>query len=95
MTYDEFIDAVEERAHVPRDQAEKVTTATLGLEEFERRVAERAGVPISEAEQDVRAVLTTIREAITGGEFDDLINQLPDEFWKVIEPTSWRGEGRN
>lgn len=128
MTYDEFINAVEQRAHVPRDQAEKVTTATLetlseritsgeaddlasqlpkplkepitprdgaepfGLDEFNRRVAERAGVPPSEAERDVRAVLTTLRESITGGEFEDLINQLPDEFWKVIEPTSWRGE---
>jgi uncharacterized protein (DUF2267 family) len=128
MTYDEFIKAVEERAHTPRDEAERVTRATLetlservtggeaqdlasqlpkplqdplqphngaesfGLDEFERRVSDRAGVPVSKADDDVRAVLTTVREAVSGGEFDDLMEQLPDEFWNVIEPTSWRGE---
>src|SRR3954469_8784307 len=130
MKYDEFIAAVEQRAHIPRERAEAVTRATLetlseritrgeakdlasqlpkqlqdpvladpspeaeafGLEEFERRVAVRAGLPRDEVEDGIRAVLTTVREAVTGGEFEDIVQQLPDEFWRVIEPTSWRGE---
>jgi uncharacterized protein (DUF2267 family) len=128
MTYDEFIQAVEERAGVPRERAEAITRATLealgerltggeardlasqlpkplqeplrprngaepfGLEELIRRVSDRTGVRQPEAADAVRAVLTTVREGVTGGEFDDVMQQLPDEFWQVIEPTSWRGD---
>jgi len=62
------------------------------LEEFKQRVAERAGLRASEVTDDIRAILTTVREAVSGGEFGDMIDQLPDEFWQLIEPTSWRGD---
>jgi uncharacterized protein (DUF2267 family) len=132
MQYEEFIAAVQQRAGgIPREQAEKVTSATLqtlaeritageavdlaaqlpkalkddlrkqrpeaeafGLQEFVDRVAQRVGEPPSEAREHVRAVLTTVREAVSGGEFDDIMQQLPDEFWQVVEPTSWRGGPR-
>jgi uncharacterized protein (DUF2267 family) len=129
VKYDEFVEAVQQRGHIDRDRAEKVTEATLvtlaerlspdevkdarselpkrmkewlrgphpprpdpfGLDEFKRRVAERAGVPESEVANDITAVLTTLREAISGGEFRDVMEQLPEEFWQVVKPTSWRG----
>jgi uncharacterized protein (DUF2267 family) len=58
----------------------------FGLEEFKRRVSER--VDVDDSADAIRAVMTTLREALTGGEFDDLMDQLPVEFWEVVEPTS-------
>jgi uncharacterized protein (DUF2267 family) len=54
--------------------------------EFVRRVSERAGVDAVLALEGVRAVFTTLREAVTGGEFDDVMSQLPKEFLEVVEP---------
>jgi uncharacterized protein (DUF2267 family) len=63
----------------------------FGLKEFVDRVAQRLGETPVPPKQLVRAVLTTVREGVTGGEFEDVMQQLPDEFWEVVEPTSWRG----
>jgi len=63
----------------------------FGLQEFVRRTAERAGVDAGQAKEGVRAVLTTVREAVSGSGFRDVMAQLPKEFREVIESTSWRG----
>jgi uncharacterized protein (DUF2267 family) len=63
----------------------------FGLKEFVDRVAQRLGEYSVPPKQLVRAVMTTVREAVTGGEFEDVMAQLPNEFWEVVEPTSWRG----
>jgi uncharacterized protein (DUF2267 family) len=63
----------------------------FGLDEFVRRAAERAGVDAAQAKEGVRAVLTTVREAVSGGEFRDVMSQFPKEFREVIESTSWQG----
>jgi uncharacterized protein (DUF2267 family) len=55
------------------------------LEEFIRRVAARTGVSEEEAWRASRAVMTTLREAITEGEFDDVYAQLPKEFNKLLD----------
>ena len=34
----------------------------------------------------VRAVFTTLREAISGGEFDDIVVQLPRDYRDMVEP---------
>jgi len=60
----------------------------LGLDEFVRRVSERSGVDQTLAMAGVRAVLTTIREAVTGDEVTDMLSQLPKEFLQVIEPVT-------
>ena len=52
----------------------------FSLEEFYRRVSEREGVDIDTARNDVSAVMTVLRLAVTGGELDNLIAQLPSEF---------------
>jgi uncharacterized protein (DUF2267 family) len=54
------------------------------LTEFIRRVAERAQIPPDEAREATRAVLRTLREAVTAGEFDDVMSQLPKEFGDFV-----------
>jgi len=60
----------------------------FGLEEFIRRVASRAGVPEEDATRGARAVMTTLREAISGGEFEDMMAQLPGEFSQLVDRTA-------
>ncbi|MER7445199.1 DUF2267 domain-containing protein [Micromonospora avicenniae] len=58
----------------------------FGAAEFIARVALRADVDETAARGAVRAVLTTLREAITGGEFDDVMTQLPRDYREMVEP---------
>lgn len=52
----------------------------FSLEEFYRRVAEREGVDIETARIDASAVMRVLREAVTPGELDDVMAQLPKDF---------------
>ena len=54
------------------------------LEEFIRRVSERAAVDLDTATRGAWAVLSTIRRAVTTGEFEDMLAQLPKEFGEFI-----------
>ncbi|WBB68956.1 DUF2267 domain-containing protein [Micromonospora sp. WMMD812] len=58
----------------------------FGAAEFVARVSQRAGVDEPVARDAVRAVFTTLREAITGGEFDDVVTQLPRDYREMVEP---------
>lgn len=58
----------------------------FGAAEFVARVAQRAGVDESAARGAVQAVFTTLREAIVGGEFDEVVTQLPRDFRDMVEP---------
>ncbi|MCO1594298.1 DUF2267 domain-containing protein [Micromonospora sp. RHAY321] len=62
------------------EQAERI-----GAAEFVARVALRARVDEPAAREAVRAVFTTLREAITGGEFDDVATQLPRDYRALVE----------
>ncbi|MCK2215779.1 DUF2267 domain-containing protein [Actinomadura sp. ATCC 31491] len=53
---------------------------TFGVEEFLRRVAERVGGRPRTAEWDASAVLTTLAEAVSGGELNHLISELPSGY---------------
>jgi uncharacterized protein (DUF2267 family) len=55
----------------------------MSLQEFERRVAEREGVVPAEAHEHARAVLATLREAVSPKEWLDVNAQLPQEFAAV------------
>ncbi|PWR13033.1 DUF2267 domain-containing protein [Micromonospora acroterricola] len=57
----------------------------FGAAEFVARVALRAGVEEPAARDAVQAVFTTLREAITGGEFDDVVTQLPRDYRGLVE----------
>ncbi|MEU2612186.1 DUF2267 domain-containing protein [Micromonospora sp. NPDC007271] len=60
--------------------------ATGGPVAFLGRVAERADVDPAVAEVGTRAVLATLREAVTVGEFQDLVAQLPKGFDAMVDP---------
>jgi uncharacterized protein (DUF2267 family) len=57
----------------------------FSLDEFIRRTAQRAGTDRDTAGIGVAAVMTTLRESISSGEFDDVMSQLPQEFRGVAE----------
>lgn len=52
----------------------------FSFDEFVNRVAERSGRDREAAEAAVDAVMVTLRDAVTPGEFDDVLSQLPTEF---------------
>ncbi|MYV43467.1 DUF2267 domain-containing protein [Streptomyces sp. SID1328] len=62
----------------PEDVAQK-----FGVAEFVRRVSERAGVGEAVARSSVAAVFRTLREAVPGTEFEDVMSQLPNEFQNI------------
>ncbi|MEW2247869.1 DUF2267 domain-containing protein [Streptomyces sp. NPDC006975] len=53
---------------------------SFGVEEFCRRVAERTGARPRTAEWDASAVLSTLAEAVSGGELNQIISQLPSGY---------------
>jgi uncharacterized protein (DUF2267 family) len=55
----------------------------MSLQEFERRVAEREGVVPAVAHEHARAVLATLREAVSRKEWLDVNAQLPEEYAAV------------
>ncbi|OBA64484.1 hypothetical protein A5647_02070 [Mycobacterium sp. 1100029.7] len=55
----------------------------FSFEEFVNRVSERSGRDTEAAEAAVGAVMATIRDAVTPGEFDDVLSQLPSEFQQL------------
>ncbi|WP_130330978.1 DUF2267 domain-containing protein [Micromonospora kangleipakensis] len=63
----------------PREHAEP-----FGVEDFAQRVGARAGVDVVLAKAAIPAVLTTLREAVPGDEFEGMAAQLPSEFRGVV-----------
>jgi uncharacterized protein (DUF2267 family) len=55
------------------------------LEVFTQRVADRAFVDFDAAKAGVRAVFQTLREAVTGDEFEDVLAQLPREYTALLD----------
>jgi uncharacterized protein (DUF2267 family) len=53
---------------------------TFGVEEFLRQVAERIGARPGTAEWDASAVLSTLAEAVSGGQLNQLLSQLPSGY---------------
>ncbi|MDQ1624062.1 MAG: hypothetical protein QOH19_2480 [Actinomycetota bacterium] len=60
------------------------TAETFTVDEFVRRVAERAGAGDDTALKGARAVMATVRDAVTSGEWDDIIAQLPKHYSELI-----------
>lgn len=78
-------------SQLPGEVKPQVTEAVDGeaevfsAEEFIRRVAEReGGIPRDQAWAHAEAVLITLREAISGGEFEDILLQLPDDYLELF-----------
>jgi len=53
---------------------------SFGVTEFLRRVAERTGALPGTGEREAGAVLPTLAEAVSGGEFNQLLTQLPSGY---------------
>lgn len=66
----------------------------FGAAEFIARVGQRAGIDGSAARNAVRAVFTTLREAVTGGEFEDVVVQMPRDYRDMVEPALAPGATR-
>ncbi|MEV5883836.1 DUF2267 domain-containing protein [Streptomyces sp. NPDC052020] len=67
----------------PLDDAlrlERGRPETFGHEEFLRRVARQTGARQATAEWDASAVLSTVADAVSGGEVDHLLAQLPSDY---------------
>lgn len=54
------------------------------LEEFFRRVAEREGIDEEQAREHARAVLEVTSEAVSSGEIQDVLAQLPREYHSLF-----------
>jgi uncharacterized protein (DUF2267 family) len=54
--------------------------SSFGVDEFCRRVAQRVGGHLRTAEWDASAVLSTVAEAVPGGELNQLLSQLPSGY---------------
>ncbi|MER7405994.1 DUF2267 domain-containing protein [Streptomyces sp. NPDC000070] len=53
---------------------------SFGIDEFYRRVAERIGARPRTAEWDAGAVLTALADAVSGGELNQILSQLPSGY---------------
>lgn len=62
------------------DRATPQRAQSFGIEEFYRRVAERSHARPRTAQWDASAVLTTVADAVTGGELNQIISQLPSGY---------------
>jgi uncharacterized protein (DUF2267 family) len=78
------------RAQLPKQlQAELIPPQEeaqgFGVEEFARRVAARSGIDEADAGAGVVAALSVIRDAVSPGEFDDVLSQLGRDFAELVE----------
>jgi uncharacterized protein (DUF2267 family) len=71
---------LDEALRPEQEQAE-----AFDLEVFVQRVADRALVDFEAAEAGGRAVFQTLREAVTGDEFEDVLAQLPREYTALLD----------
>jgi uncharacterized protein (DUF2267 family) len=67
----------------PREEAE-----AFDADEFAQRVSQRTGLNAADAGAGVLAVLATIREAVSPGEFEDVLAQLGREFAELVDATN-------
>jgi uncharacterized protein (DUF2267 family) len=77
-----LLEAASSRAAEPEGRA---TSATLSADAFWTRVAERAGLERERAVAATDAVLEALADRISGGEVDDLEQQLPRELHPPLE----------
>jgi uncharacterized protein (DUF2267 family) len=57
----------------------------FSLDEFYRRVSEREGEDLPKAAFHARAVIRVLNEAVSKGEINDILAQLPPEFDRFFQ----------
>ena len=77
-------------AELPKELREQVRKSraaeSFNLDEFHRRVGDRSGMDAATVRNASPAVLATLREAVSTGEFKDMASQLSRDFRQLIEP---------
>ncbi|MGW4569004.1 DUF2267 domain-containing protein [Streptomyces sp. NPDC004561] len=76
-------------AHLPAplDEAlhlDRGCVESFGREEFLRRVAQQTGARPRTAEWDASAVLSTLADAVSGGQVSDLLSHLPTSYAELF-----------
>jgi uncharacterized protein (DUF2267 family) len=61
------------------------------VNEFIRRVSTRAGTDLDTAGRGARSVFQTLNAAVTTGEFEDVLSQLPKQFRELIPAVARQG----
>ncbi len=59
-----------------------------GLQDFYELVSQREGVDVAKAAYHVRAVASVLREAVSPGEWEDVLAQLPTDYDRILESGS-------
>jgi uncharacterized protein (DUF2267 family) len=83
-------------AQLPREAATALITpqgraAAFGVQEFLGRVASGTGATTRTAEWDASAVLSTVAEAVSGGELNDVLSELPSGYAPLFAKASISG----
>ena len=59
--------------------------SAFGVQEFYKRVSKEEGVALPLAIHHARSVIAVVQEAVSGGEIQDVREQLPDEYDDLFE----------
>jgi uncharacterized protein (DUF2267 family) len=83
-------------AQLPHPAAEMLTwvdgpVSNMGVREFLDRVAAQTDATEVTAQWDASAVLTTVAEAVSGGELNDVLTQLPSGYAALFGKTTLSG----
>jgi uncharacterized protein (DUF2267 family) len=71
-------------AELKRQVTPVATSVPMDPDEFVERVAADLGLPEDAARERVRAVFATLREAVTPGEWDDVMSQLDRKYAELV-----------
>jgi uncharacterized protein (DUF2267 family) len=58
--------------------------APMSLDEFLETVAQREGCPVDRARVHAQAVMTTLKDAVTDEEFEEVMTQLDKEYRQLV-----------
>jgi uncharacterized protein (DUF2267 family) len=75
-------------AQLPKELKDEVPSGLsperFGADEFGRRVAARAGIAGADGRELAIAVFAVLRQAVTDGEIEDVLDRLPDELDALV-----------
>ncbi len=88
-------EATDLASQLPKELGEAVarshgTGETFSASDFVERVADREGIAPNDADKRVRAVLATLQDAVTGGQMEDVLTQLPTDYLELMSGTHRR-----
>ncbi len=70
--------------HELQDCLQQEQSEKFDLDEFFERISEEEGVGLDEAVEHARAVCSVLSDAVTPGEMEDVLSQLPGKFTQLF-----------